>query len=109
MEMKETFQKELAEVTKIKRELKKEANLIDEILLEKSRVQVIEKAVPTIETNEPDFLREEILEEKKILRKGGDAEKKESVITETPAYADTEYSENQPAQIKKQDQPLQER
>lgn len=56
-EMKETFQKELAEVTKAKRELKKEENLIDEILFERSRVQVIEKILPTIEATEPDFYR----------------------------------------------------
>ncbi len=106
-EMKETFQKELAEVTKAKHELKKEANLIDEILLEKSRVQVIEKAVPMIEGNEPDFLQGEILEEKKKLRKGDDAEKVEPMETEIPAHADTKQLENQPAQCKNQDQPIQ--
>jgi len=108
-EMKETFQKELAEVTKARRELKKEANLIDEILLEKSRVQVIEKAVPMIEGNEPDFLQGEILEEKKKLRKGGDEEKTESIITETPAHADTKQLENKPAQSKEQGQWVQAR
>ena len=106
-EMKETFQKELAEVTKAKRELKKEENLIDEILFERSRVQVIEKILPTIEATEPDFLQGEILEEKKELCKEGDAEKTESIITETPAHADTKQLENQPAQSKKQDQPIQ--
>lgn len=109
IEMKETFQKELAEVTKIKRELKKEANLIDDILFEKSRVQVIEKAVPMIEGNEPDILQEGNFTEKKILCKGGDAEKAESVITEIPAHADTKQLENKPAQNKEQDQPVQAR
>ena len=109
MEMKERYQRELAEVAKVKRELKKEANLIDEILLEKSRVQVIEKIMPALEANEPNILQEEILAEKKILRKGGDAEKTESVIAETPAHINTEYSENQPTQSKKQDQPIQAR
>ncbi len=108
-ELKETFQKELAEVTKVKRELKKEANLIDEILFENSRVQVIEKDAPTIEAEEANILQEEILEEKKILFKGGDAEKTESVMAETPAHTDTKYSDNQPAQSRKQDQQVQAR
>ena len=103
-EMKETYQRELAEVTKIKRELKKEANLIDEILFEKNRVQVIEKAVPTIAAKETNTLQEEIIEEKKILYKGGDAEKAESEIT---AHTDTEYLDNQPVQNKEQNQPIQ--
>ncbi len=108
-EMKERYQRELADVAKVKRELKKEENLIDEILFGKSRVQVIEKAVPTIEAKETNILQEEILEEKKILHKGGDAEKAESVMTETSVHTDTKYLENQPAQSKQQDQPLQAR
>ena len=68
---------------------------------------MIEKILPTIEATEPDFLQGEILEEKKELCKEGDAEKTESIITETPAHEDTKQLENQPAQSKKQDQPIQ--
>lgn len=102
-EMKETFQRELAEVTKVKRELKKEAKQIDDILFEKSRVQVIEKAVPALGVNEQNIAG------KTILHKGGDAEKAESVITEIPAHTDTEYLENKPAQSKEQGQWVQAR
>lgn len=70
---------------------------------------MIEKAVPMIEGNEPDFLQGIILEEKKELRKGGGAEKTESVITEIPAHADTKQLENKPAQNKERDQPVQAR
>lgn len=113
MEMKEAFQRELAEVKKIKRELKKEVNLIDDILSGKSRVQSAEKIMPDFgvkeNTTEIDTIQKEIATEKKISRKGGGAEKTESVITETSAYTNTEYSENQPAQSKEQNQPMQER
>ena len=97
-EMKEMFQKELAEVTKVKRELKKEAKLIDEILLEKSRGQVAEKIMPDLE------IKENATE---IMHKGDDAEKVEPMETEIPAHADTKQLENKPAQNKKQDQPIQ--
>ena len=96
--MKEMFQKELAEVTKVKRELKKEAKLIDEILLEKSRGQVAEKIMPDLE------IKENATE---IMHKGDDAEKVEPMETEIPAHADTKQLENKPAQNKKQDQPIQ--
>ena len=46
--MKEAYQTELASVAKAKRELKKEENLISGILSGRSRVQVMEIAVPGI-------------------------------------------------------------
>lgn len=99
-EMKETFQKELMEVAKVKRELKKEESLIDDILSEKSRVQVAEKTMPALEAKENT---------REILRKGGDAEKTELTAEEIPAHTDTKHLENKPAQSKKQDQPVQAR
>ncbi len=88
-EMKEAFQRELASVTKAKRELKKEEILINDILFEKSRVQAVEIAVPEIEVpykgqkniKEPDAIRNNI-----SAGKGGDAEKTGSTATEIPAH-----------------------
>lgn len=100
MEMKERYQRELAEVAKVKRELKKEENLINDIFFEKSRVQVAEKIMPDLE------IKENATE---IMHKGGDEEKVEPIETEIPAHADTKQLENQPSQSKKQDQPTQAR
>ncbi len=112
-EIKETYQQELAEVTKVKRELKKEENMIDDILSEKSRIQVTEKNIPDLcvkeNTRETDTIQKEISTEKKISRKGGDAEKTELIAEEIPAHTDTKHLENQPAQSKEQDQSIQER
>ena len=77
-EMKESFQAELASVAKAKRELKKEDNLVNGILSERSRVRVVEIAVPGIEApykvqgngKEPDGIRKDI-----SVRKGGGAKK----------------------------------
>ncbi|MBD5456915.1 MAG: relaxase/mobilization nuclease domain-containing protein [Lachnospiraceae bacterium] len=108
MEMKETFQRELASVAKAKRELRKEENLINDILLEKSRVQVVEKIMPALvakeNTKAADSIQNEISMEKKVLQKGGDAERAELVTAEIPAHIDTDYLKNQPAHNEKQKQ-----
>ena len=100
MEMKERYQRELAEVAKVKRELKKEENLINDIFFEKSRVQVAEKIMPGLE------IKENATE---IMHKGGDAEEVEPMETEIPAHADTKQLENKPAQSKEQGQWVQAR
>ncbi|MCX4321006.1 MAG: hypothetical protein OSJ44_15040 [Lachnospiraceae bacterium] len=100
MEMKERYQRELAEVAKVKRELKKEENLINDIFFEKSKAQVAEKIMPDLE------IKENATE---IMHKGGDAEEVEPMETEIPAHADTKQLENKPAQNKKQNQPTQAR
>ena len=77
-EMKESFQEELASVAKAKRELKKEENLVNGILSERSRVRVVKIAVPEIEApykvqengKESDAIRKDI-----SVRKGGGAKK----------------------------------
>ena len=99
-EIKETFQRELASVAKEKRELRKEENLINDILFEKSRVQIVEKTMPVLEAKENT---------KEILRKGGDAEKTEETATEIPAQTDTDHLQDQPAHNDKQKQPEQAR
>ena len=48
-EIKETFQAEIASIAKAKRELKKEENLVKDILSEKSKVQTMEIAVPEVD------------------------------------------------------------
>ena len=100
IEIKEAFQRELASVAKTKRELRKEENLINDILFEKSRVQMVEKIVPALEAKENT---------KEILRKGGDAEKTETATTEIPAQTDTNHLQEQPAHNDKQKQPEQAR
>ena len=95
IEIKEIFQRELASVAKAKRELRKEENLINDILFEKSRVQMVEKIIPALEAKENT---------KEILRKGGDEEKTETVITEIPAQTDTDHLQDQPAHNDKQKQ-----
>ena len=111
MEIKETFQRELATVAKVKRELKQEEKLINDILDGNSRVRVVEKIVPMLEakenTKEVDSMQKEIFMEKKILRKGGDAERAELFTVEIPAHTDVDYLENQPAHNEKQKQPEQ--
>ncbi len=105
-EIKETFQGELSAVTKAKRELKKEENLVDDILAERSRVQVIEKTVTKAgsqeQIKETNAIQEEIFDKKRALQKGGDAEKAELTTAEIPAQTDTKYLENQSAHSEKQ-------
>ena len=88
MEIKETFQREFASVAKAKRELRKEENLINDILFEKSRVQIVEKIMPALEAKENT---------KAILQKGGDAEKTEITVTEIPAH---NGKQKQPEQVR---------
>lgn len=124
LEIKETVQNQLASVTKSKKELKKEGNLIDSILYGESRTQVIEKAMPEPEvprtldipeqnTKEADIPGKEMDTENP--RKGGDAEKEEFPEVENleaeniPDRTDTTHMEKQPAQNEKQEQPEQER
>ena len=92
-EMRETFQRELASVAKAKRELKKEEKLINDILSEKSKVQIIEKNMPALEAKEST---------KEILQKGGGAEKAEIDAVEISAHTDAEHLEKQPAHNDKQ-------
>ena len=99
-EAKEAFQRELASVTKEKRELKKEEKLINDILSGSSRVQVVEKIMPALEAKENT---------KEILQKGGDTEKTEISTTEIPAQTDTNHLQEQPAHNDKQKQPEQAR
>ena len=99
-EVKEAFQRELASVAKARRELRKEENLINDILFEKSKVQVVEKTMPVLETKENT---------KEILRKGGDAEKTETDATKISAQTDTDHLQEQPAHKDKQKQPEQAR
>ena len=100
IEIKETFQRELATVAKAKRELRKEENLINDIIFEKSKVQVVEKTMPVLDAKENT---------KEILRKGGDAEKTETDATKIPAQTDTDHLQDQPAHKDKQKQPEQAR
>lgn len=104
-EMKESFQAELASVAKAKREFKKEENLVDGILSEKSKVQTMEIIAPEMETSygvqgkvkESDTIRTHI-----SARKGGDTEESGLNTVEIPAR--TENSEKQPAHNEKQNQ-----
>ena len=106
-EIKESFQTELAAVTKAKRELKKEENLINGILSERSRVQTVEITAPEVDApskvqesaKESDTAQKEI-----FMGKGGDAEKTELIQAEIPAH-----TEKQPAYNEKQKQPEQAR
>ena len=99
-EMKEAYQTELASVAKAKRELKKEENLISGILSGRSRVQVMEIAVPEI--NAQHKAQENIKETDSIRKaisagKGGDAEKTGSIRAEMPAHTEAGHLEKQPA------------
>lgn len=124
MEIKETVQNQLASVAKSKKELKKEGNLINNILYGEGRAQAIEKTMPVPEipgtsdipeqnTKEVDILEKEI--ETENPRKGGGVEKEEFSETENPetenkpARTDTAHMEKQPAQNEKQEQPEQAR
>ena len=106
-EMKETFQAELASVAKAKRELKKEENLLNDILSEKSRVQAMEIKAPEVgmpyktqeNIREPDTVQKDI-----SARKGGDAEKSGLNIAGIPAHTETDHSKKQPAHNEKQNQ-----
>lgn len=100
MEVKEAFQRELASLTKAKRELRKEENLINDILDGGSRVRVVEEIMPALEVKENT---------KEILRKGGDAEKAETVAKKIPAQTDTDNLQDQPAHNDKQKQQTQAR
>ena len=112
-EVKEAFQRELASVANSKRQLRKEENLINDILSGSNRVQVVEKIVPMLEVKEntktADSIQNEISMEKKELRKGGDTERAELITAEIPAHTDVDYLENQPARNEKQKQPEQAR
>ena len=112
-EVKKAFQRELASAANLKRQLRKEENLINDILSGSSRVQVVEKIMPMLEAKEntkvADSMQNEISMEKKVLRKGGDAERAELVTAEIPAYIDTDYLKNQPVHNEKQKQPEQAR
>ena len=89
-EVKKAFQRELASVANLKRQLRKEENLINDILDEGSRVQVVEKIVPMLEVKEntkaADSIQNEISMENKDLRKGGDRERAELITAEIPAH-----------------------
>ena len=99
-EMKESFQAELVSVAKAKRELKKEENLVNGILSEKSRVMEIEVPYKVQEkAKESDTIQRDI-----SIRKGGDAEKSVSDTAGIPAHTGTEHSEKQPAHGDKQRQ-----
>lgn len=92
--MKEAYRRELASVARAKRELKKEETLIGGILTERSRVQVMEIAVPEIKAQEnikeTDSIRKAI-----SAGKGGDAEKTGSVQTEMPAHGEKQKQPEQ--------------
>lgn len=111
--VKEAFQRKLTSVANSKRQLRKEENLINDILDGNSRIQVVEKIVPMLEakgnTKEADSIQNEISTEKKILRKGGDAERAELLTAEMLANTHEDNLENQPAHNEKQKQPEQAR
>ena len=106
-EMKESFQAELASVVKAKREIKKEENLVSDILSEKSRVQEMEITAPEVEEpykaqeniKEPDTIRKDI-----SARKGGDTEEPELHTAEISTHIETDYFEKKPAHNEKQKQ-----
>lgn len=112
LEIKESFQAGLTSVAKAKHELRKEENLVNSILSERSRVQVVEIAVPEIEApykiqgneKESDTIQKYI-----SVRKGGGAEKSVLNTAERPAHTKADYSEKQPAHNKDQKQPEQAR
>lgn len=97
-EIKEKFQGELALVAKEKRELRKEENLINDIINGSNRVQIVKKITPALEAKENT---------KEILPKGGDAEKAETAAREIPAQTDTDHLQDQPAHNYKQKQKTQ--
>ena len=113
-EMKETFQEELASVARAKRELKKEENLVSDILSEKSKVQAMEISV--LETEALYGVQEKVKEldtmQKDIPdRKGGDAGKADcnSRCNDMPASTNAGHMEKQPAYNKDRKQPEQEK
>ena len=113
-EMKESFQAELASVAKAKRELKKEENLVSDILSEKRKVQAIEIIVPETEllygvqekAKESDIMQKDI-----PAREGGDAGKADcnSRYNTMPASTNAGHMEKQPAYNKDRKQPEQEK
>lgn len=82
LEIKETVQNQLASVTKSKKELKKEGNLIDSILYGESRTQVIEKAMPEPEVPRTLDIPEQNTKEADIPGKEMDTENPR-VVSET--------------------------
>lgn len=113
-EMKETFQAEFASVAKAKRELKKEENLVNGILSEKSRIQAMEIKAP--EVGMPYKAQENIRESdtvQKVItdRKGGGAGKADcnSRYNDMPASTNAGHMEKQPAYDKDRKQPEQEK
>lgn len=113
-EMEESFQEELASVAKAKRELKKEENLVNSILSEKSKVQTMEITAPEAgmsykvqeNTRESDTVQKVITD-----RKGGDAGKTDcnSRYNDMPASTNAGHMEKQPAYNKDWKQPEQEK
>lgn len=112
LEIKESFQVGLTSVAKAKHELRKEENLVNSILSERSRVQVVEITVPEMEllygvqekAKESDIMQKDI-----PARKGGDAGKTVSIQIEIPAHTKADHSEKQPAHNRDQKQPEQAR
>ena len=81
--------------------MKKEENLVNGILSEKSRVMEIEAPYKVQEKAKgSDTIQRDI-----PIRKGGNAEKSVSYTTETPAHTGTDHSERQPAHGDKQRHP----
>ena len=113
-EMKESFQAELASIAKAKREIKKEENLVNSILSEKSKVQAMEIKAPEVgmpykmqeNIREPDMVQKVITD-----RKGGDAGKADcnSRYNDMPVSTNAEHMEKQPAYNKDRKQPEQEK
>lgn len=117
LEMKETVQKQLASVAKTKKELKKEENLINDILYGKCRTQVIDREISVPELQgipEQDIKEADIpAKESKIEnpRKGGGAGETDcnSRDYDMPAGTKAGHREKQPANNKNQGQPEQAR
>ena len=117
LEMKENVQKQLASVAKTKKELKKEENLINDILYGKCRTQVIDREISVPELQgipEQDRKEADIsAKESKIENpwKGGRACELDfdSRDHDMPAGTEKGHREKQPAHNKKQGQPEQAR
>ena len=117
LEMKETVQKQLASVAKTKKELKKEENLINDILYGKCRTQVIDReiSVPELQDIPEQDIKEADIPAKEAgtenPRKGGGAGEADfdSRNYDMPAGTKAEHREKQPAQNKNQGQPEQAR
>lgn len=110
MEMKETVQNQLASVAKTKKEIRKEENLINSILYEKCRTQVIEREMPEPEIQ--DIPKQNVKEADMAGKgtaenqwKGGGAGRSGPMGTDhMPAQPDTYHMEKQPAHNRNQEQ-----